>query len=104
MHGSVRNHTDLDPAYPFMPYGEASTLSLLAKVQVSDRRVTKVSFLPMSFDSKYRPEALRQQDPRFAKILAYMQWVSEDMPHLFTVEGDEVVVSELIQSSHAATA
>lgn len=104
MHGSVRNHTDLDPAYPFMPYGEASTLSLLAKVQVSDRRVSKVSFLPMSFDSKYRPEALRQRDPRFAKILAYMQWVSEDMPHTFTVESDEVVVSELIQNSHATTA
>ena len=51
-HGAVRNHTDLDPAYPFMPYGEASTLSLLAKVQVSDRRVSKVSFLPMTFDSK----------------------------------------------------
>ncbi len=91
--GAVRNHTDLDPAYPFMPYGEASTVSLLAKVEVSARSVSKVSFLPMSFDSKYRPEALRQQDPRFAKVLAYMQWASEDMPHTFTIAGDEVVVS-----------
>jgi poly-gamma-glutamate synthesis protein (capsule biosynthesis protein) len=93
MHGSVRNHTDLDPAYPFMPYGEASTLSLLAKVQVSDKRVNRVSFLPMTFDERYRPEVLRRQDPRFAKVLAYMEWASEDMPHRFTVEGDEAVVS-----------
>jgi hypothetical protein len=91
-HGAVRNHTDLDPSHPLMPYGEASTLSLLAKVQVSDKSVSKVSFLPMTFDERYRPHALDQQDPRFGKILAYMEWASEDMPHTFTVEGNEVFV------------
>jgi poly-gamma-glutamate capsule biosynthesis protein CapA/YwtB (metallophosphatase superfamily) len=92
-HGAVRNHTNLDSAYPFMPYGEASTLSLLAKVQISEKRVNRVSFLPMTFEEKYRPQVLRGRDPGFAKVLAYMEWASEDMPHHFTVEGDEVVVS-----------
>jgi hypothetical protein len=55
--------------------------------------VNRVSFLPMTFDEKYRPEVLRRRDPGFAKVLAYMEWTSEDMPHHFTVEGDEVVVS-----------
>ncbi len=93
VHGSVRNHADLDPEYPFMPYGSASTLSLLAKARVSKEGVARVSFLPMTFDKKYRPEVLRHADPRFAKIVDYMEWVSEDMPHRFSVEGDEVVVT-----------
>ncbi len=94
VHGAVRNHIDLDPDYPFMPYGRASTLSLLAKVRVSKAGVHRVSFLPMTFDKRYRPEVLRSGDPRFAQVLAYMEWASEDMPHRFATEGDEVIVSE----------
>ena len=93
-HGAVRNHADLDPQYPFMPYGKASTLGLLAKARVSGAGVIGVSFLPMVIDQHYRPEALRQTDPRFAEVLAYMEWASEDMRHRFTVEGDEVIVSD----------
>ena len=58
-HGAVRNHIDLDPAYPFMPYGEDCKRSLFAKVVVSKRGVQRVSFLPVMFDAKYRPEVLR---------------------------------------------
>jgi hypothetical protein len=92
-HGAVRNHADLDPEYPFMPYGKASTLSLLAQAEISKAGIQRVSFLPMTFDKNYRPEILRQQDKRFADVLGYMEWASEDMPHRFTVEGDEVTVS-----------
>jgi poly-gamma-glutamate capsule biosynthesis protein CapA/YwtB (metallophosphatase superfamily) len=93
-HGAVRNHTDLDPEYPLMPYGKACTLGLLAKAQVSKDGVLRVSFLPMTFDKRYRPEVLRRSDPRFGEIVSYMEWASEDMPHRFTIEGDEVIVSE----------
>lgn len=93
MHGAVRNHTDLDPEYPFMPYGKPSTLSLLAKAQISKAGIFRVSFLPMTFDQKYRPELRCQSDTRFADILKYMEWASEDMPHCFTVADDEVIVS-----------
>ena len=91
-HGSVRNHADLDPDYPLMPYGKATTLGLLAKAQITKKGIERVSFLPMKIDSKYRPEVLRNGDKRFAEFLAYMEWVSEDMPHQFKVDGDEVVV------------
>ena len=93
-HGAVRNHADLDPEYPLMPYGKASTLSLLAKARVSKNGIAGVSFLPMMMDKRYRPEVLRRNDPRFSQVLDYMEWASEDMPHRFTVEGDEVLVSE----------
>ena len=92
-HGSVRNHTDLDPEYPLMPYGQACTLSLLAKAVVTKAGVQRVSFLPMAMDKRYRPEVLRRDQPKFQEVLDYMEWVSEDMPHRFVVEGDEIVVT-----------
>jgi Bacterial capsule synthesis protein PGA_cap len=92
-HGAVRNHTDLDPEYPLMPYGKTCTLSLLAKAQVSSEGIVRTSFLPMAIDRQYRPEVLRSDDRRFEEVLSYMEWVSEDMPHRFSVEGDEVIVS-----------
>lgn len=92
MHGAVRNHADLDPDYPFMPYGKDCTLSLLAKVVAHKDGAARYSFLPMMFDAKYRPEVLRNGDPRFDRMVAYMRWVSQDMPHRFEVQGDEVVV------------
>jgi poly-gamma-glutamate synthesis protein (capsule biosynthesis protein) len=92
-HGAVRNHTDLDPDYPLMPYGKATTLGLLAKAQFTKGGIQRVSFLPMKIDGRYRPEVVRNGDKRFAEILAYMEWVSEDMNHHFKLEGDEVVVN-----------
>jgi poly-gamma-glutamate synthesis protein (capsule biosynthesis protein) len=93
MHGAVRNHVDLDPAYPLMPYGKPSTLSLLAKAVASKDGIVRAAFLPMAMDDRYRPEVLKHGDPRFAEVLAYLEWASEDMPHRFVVEGDEVVVT-----------
>lgn len=92
-HGTVRNYTDLDPDYPFMPYGKDSTRSLLAKATVTRDGAAKVSFLPMMIDSQYRTEVLRAGDPRFADMVRYMEWASEGLSHKFTVEGDEVIVT-----------
>jgi poly-gamma-glutamate synthesis protein (capsule biosynthesis protein) len=92
-HGAVRNHTDLDPAFPLMPYGKDCTLSLLAKAVVTRQGVQRVSFLPMAMDSRYRPEVLAHGTPKFDEVVRYMEWASEDMPHRFSVEGDEVVVT-----------
>jgi poly-gamma-glutamate capsule biosynthesis protein CapA/YwtB (metallophosphatase superfamily) len=93
MHGAVRNHVDLDPGYPFMPYGKPCTMSLLANAYVTREGVQKLSFRPVMFDSNYRPVPLTADDPRFRQVVDYLEWASEDMPHAFTIVGDEVVVS-----------
>lgn len=92
-HGAVRNHTDLDPEFPLMPYGKACTLSLLAKAVVTREGIARVSFLPMAMDSQYRPQVLKRDDPKFAEVVSYLEWASTDLPHQFAVEGDEVVVT-----------
>ena len=92
--GAIRNSTDLDPEYPFMPYGKDCTRSLLAKASFGTNGIVRVSFLPMMIDKQYRPEVLRYGDPRFQDILDYMEWASVDMPHTFRVERDEVIVTQ----------
>lgn len=92
-HGALRNHTDLDPAYPLMPYGKDSSKAIIAKATLTKGGVSRVSFLPMMIDTQYRPEFLHAGDPRFADVVRYMEWTSEDFDHKFTVEGDEVVLS-----------
>ena len=42
---------------------------------------------------RYRPEPLKASDPRFRDMVDHMEWLSVGMPHRFTVERDEVVVT-----------
>jgi poly-gamma-glutamate synthesis protein (capsule biosynthesis protein) len=39
-----------------------------------------------------QPEVLKSGDPRFDDAVNFMEWVSEDIPHQFSVEGDEVII------------
>lgn len=91
-HGAVRNHADQDPDYPLMAYGKDGIRTLLAKAIFSKNGVKRVSYLPMMIDKLYRPEVLRNGDPRFDDMVRYMEWTSEGFNHKFTVEGDEVLI------------
>ena len=83
---------ELDPGYPRLPYGSDAKRSLIAKAVVSPAGVERVSFLPVVIDPQLRPEVLRAGDPRFDDAVSFMEWVSEDFPHRFTVQENEVVV------------
>jgi len=93
VHGALRNHADQDPEYPLLPYGRDARRTLLAKAVFTKQGVKRVSFLPMMIDKLYRPEVLRNGDPRFDDMVRYMDWASEGFDHQFAVEGDEVVVT-----------
>ena len=93
MHGALRNHTDQDPDYPFMPYGVDSKYALLTKAILSKQGVKQVSFVPMMIDKLYRPEVLRHGDVRFDDTVRYMEWTSDGFDHKFTIAGDEVIIS-----------
>ena len=92
-HGALRNHTDQDPDYPLLPYGRDAKRSLLAKAVLTRNGVKSVSFVPMMIDKLYRPEVLKNGDPRFDDMVNYMEWVSEGFDHSFSVSGDEVMVT-----------
>ncbi|HYC44474.1 MAG TPA: CapA family protein [Burkholderiales bacterium] len=82
----------MDPDYPHLPYGSDAKKSLIAKAVIKNKRIERVSFLPVLIDRELRPEVLRAGDARFDDIVRYMDWASEDFDHRFRIEGDEVVV------------
>jgi poly-gamma-glutamate capsule biosynthesis protein CapA/YwtB (metallophosphatase superfamily) len=92
-HGALRNHADQDPEYPLLPYGRDAKRTLLARAVLTRQGVKSVSFVPMMIDKLYRPEVLRNGDPRFDDMVRYMEWVSTGFDHQFSVAGDEVMVS-----------
>jgi len=85
----------LDPDYPHLSYGSDAKRSLIAKAVLVRDGVKRVSFLPVLIDKQLRPEVLRGGDPRFDDAVRFMEWVSEDFDHQFTVEGDEVLLTGL---------
>ena len=92
----------LDPDYPNLPYGIDAKRSLIAKATIGKGGVERVGFLPVIIDRDLRPEVLRHGDARFDDALRYMEWASEGVPHRFTVEGDEVSVSEPLPTERDA--
>lgn len=82
-----------DPSYARLPYGVDGKRSLIAKAVFTTEGIVETSFLPVLVDRELRPEVLRSGDPRFAEMVAYMDWASEELDHRFTVRGDEVIVS-----------
>ena len=66
--------------------------TMIAKAVMGKNGVERVSFLPTFINKQAQPEALKQGDERFQEILRYVEWVSDQVPHTFKVEGDEIVV------------
>jgi poly-gamma-glutamate synthesis protein (capsule biosynthesis protein) len=69
-----------------------SKKSMVAKAVISKNGVERVSFLPIFINRLAQAEPLDQDDDRFQEVLEYTEWVSDQYPHSFMVEGNEVVV------------
>jgi hypothetical protein len=85
---------ELDPAYPYLPYGKDAKRSMIAKAIAGKEGIERVSFLPAMIDTDLRPEVLKRCDSRFDEAVRFMEWVSEGFPHRFSTVGDEVVVED----------
>ncbi len=73
-----------------------SNKTLIVKAVVSKNGVERVSFLPTFINSHFQPEVLNQDDDRFQEVLDYMEWLSDQFPHTFKVEGNEIVVQNSV--------
>lgn len=84
---STKNDPDSSYGFPF-----ECKRTILPKIIFSKRGVERVSFLPAYINKLAQPEVLDSKDQRFEEIVQYMEWVSDQMPHKFRVEGNEIVV------------
>jgi poly-gamma-glutamate synthesis protein (capsule biosynthesis protein) len=67
-------------------------MTMVPKIVMSKRGVERVSFLPAHINRRAQPYVVAPDDPKFAEILKFTEWVSDQHPHKFRVEGNEVVV------------
>jgi hypothetical protein len=67
-------------------------MTMVPKIVMSKKGVERVSFLPAFINQRAQPYAVGADDPKFREILEFTEWVSDQHPHQFHVEGNEVVV------------
>jgi poly-gamma-glutamate synthesis protein (capsule biosynthesis protein) len=67
-------------------------MTMVPKIVMSKKGVERVSFLPAFINHRAQPYAVPRTDPKFEEILKYAEWVSDQHPHKFRIEGGEVVV------------
>jgi len=65
---------------------------MVAKAEISTKGIEKVSFLPAFINPQAQPYVVPPEDPKFKEILDWTEWVSDQHPHKFRVEGNEIVV------------
>jgi len=70
--------------------------SMLVKIDidVTDKKIRRVAFLPVMINQRAQPQVLTAADPRFADLVGYVRQITESQ-HIATkyrLDGDEVVV------------
>jgi poly-gamma-glutamate synthesis protein (capsule biosynthesis protein) len=68
-------------------------MTIFPKIVMNRNGIERVSFLPGHINSKAQPSVLKRADSRFDALLDYMEWVSDEHAHRFSVAGDEIVVA-----------
>lgn len=69
--------------------------ALLPKVTFSTSGPTRVALIPVYMNRLAQPEVLKAGTTLFDEALSYLEWVSDQYPHEFTVDGDEILVHAL---------
>lgn len=82
-------HRDPDSLYYFPIQCKQA---IFPKVTFTKRGVERIAFIPVYMNKLAQPEPLFASDPRFHDLLQTMEWSSDQMPHQFRTDGDEVVV------------
>jgi hypothetical protein len=88
---------EVDPEYPTYAFPADSRKSILVKCQINDKKLQRVSFLPLWISKNGQPTPLSQSDPRSEEVQNYVKWLCKDqrLDTRFVREGDEIrVVTE----------
>ena len=84
----------VDDDYRHYPYPVDCRKTMIAKCSISNKKVSKVSYLPALINARTQPELLSAADKRSGEVYDYVAWCCQDqnLQTKFVREGDEVVV------------
>ena len=92
-HADIRRLNEDLAADPKRTMPRDSFKTVIAKMEIRDRRIRRFSFIPVWIDEEtFVPELLTRSDPRFAEVVDYMTGITADqnIKPCFAAEGDEV--------------
>ena len=91
-----RSKVTEDPEYPYYPYPVDSRKTIIAKCTIADKRVERVSFLPVLINKQTQPEVMRRSDKGFQEVMNYMKEITEsqELKATYEVDRDEIVVRD----------
>lgn len=69
--------------------------TMIAKIEIKDKQITKVSYLPTYIPDDFAPYVVKPEDPMFDTINTYMRKINDimEIEINYTVDGEEVVIS-----------
>ncbi len=78
------------------PFPADARKTILVNCILSKKGVEQVSFVPVMINKQAQPETLTHDDKRSSEVIDYMKWLCQDqgLKAKFSVEGDEVVISQ----------
>ena len=81
--------------YPSYPFPVDSRKTILAKCIIANKRIEKVSYLPVFLNRDGQPEVVSRRNKRAQEVFEYVASITQDqaLQAQFTWEGDEVVIS-----------
>jgi poly-gamma-glutamate capsule biosynthesis protein CapA/YwtB (metallophosphatase superfamily) len=83
-----------DPSCPTFPFHPEARQSLMVKCIITNKKIRRVSFLPVYLNNQAEPEIQKRGDAKFAEIVNYMEEISRNqkLTTEYRVRGDEVVI------------
>jgi poly-gamma-glutamate capsule biosynthesis protein CapA/YwtB (metallophosphatase superfamily) len=87
---------EYDMDYPTYPFAGEARHHMIVKALVEDGRITRVSYLPCTINTRGQPFPLGGADPRFDEVASYIEAISRHQGFGVTLTraGDEIVVTE----------
>ena len=84
----------LDPEFQTYPFPKDSRKSILVKIACEDRRIMRVSCVPLMINQYSQPRRVSNAQPEFEEILEYMRRITKDqkLHTQYVVSGDEFVL------------
>ncbi len=87
-------HQESGPEYLEYDFPIDSRKTILAKCLIANRKIEKVSYLPIMINKHAQPEILSHSDNRSSEVYNYVDWCCRDqeLEAKFSWEGDEVLI------------
>lgn len=84
-----------DPKYRSYPFPVNSRKSMIAKIAISNKKIQRLSFCPVTINEHCEPRILAPAEAEYTAVFRYMEEItkSQGMNTRYSVEGDEVVVT-----------